>query len=339
MRNGRKPSPAPSIGLNIEASQSRRGAKVQTISGGACPSAGGWCEPKALVSAAARANLRAGTGAVTRLNSYEVRRRPIIGRERTGRCDQQGARNEKFVELIANRRGNLNLAKELGWGGCLRARDEHRTPIRRRFVRMVAALRKEPPADEVSGSAKLIGACPIRIPPRRISMRLSNPLMTIATLPSLLLLGSQRTLFDVCAPEASASTMRSSCSIGRGFGGMARRFRDDDSCVVGLGGLEEILCKRQGEVHASVRRGIAREISGMQEYPGPRESFRERHGGIIVFLGTMGCVFAQDAKDAGRGRISGPASAHWGLTDLDPISINECHLVINVNNDQDRPGG
>ena len=87
-----------------------------------------------------------------------------------------------------------------------------------------------------------------------------------------------------------------------------------------------------------MRRGIAREISGVQKYPGPRESFREGHGGIIVFLGTMGRVFAQDAKDAGRGRISRPASAHRRLTDLDAVSINECHLVINVDNDQDRSG-
>src|SRR4029077_3528826 len=68
----------------------------------------------------------------------------------------------------------------------------------------------------------------------------------------------------------------------RGFGGMTRRLGDDDSCVVGLGGFEEILCERQGEVHASVRRGIAREISGVQEYSGPCESLREGHGGIIV---------------------------------------------------------
>ncbi len=84
-------------------------------------------------------------------------------------------------------------------------------------------------------------------------MRLSSPLMTIATLPSLLLFGSQRTLFGVCVDELSASTIRSSWSIGAACGGMARRFCDDDSCVVSLGGLEEILCERQREVHASVR--------------------------------------------------------------------------------------
>jgi hypothetical protein len=123
------------------------------------------------------------------------------------------------------------------------------------------------------------------------------------------------------------------------FGGMARRFCDDDSRVVGLGGVEEVLCERQREVDASVRRGIARKISGVEKYPGPREPFRERHGGIIVFLGTMGRVFAQDAKDPSRGRIAGPTSAHWGLADLYSVPINECHLVINVNNDQDRSGG
>jgi hypothetical protein len=119
---------------------------------------------------------------------------------------------------------------------------------------------------------------------------------------------------------------------------MTRRLGDDDCCVVGLGGFEEVLRERQGEVHASVRRGIAREISGVQEYSGPRESLREGHGGIIVLLGMMGRVFGQDAKDAGRGRISRPAGAHRRLTDLDAVSINERHLVINVDNDQDRTG-
>jgi hypothetical protein len=87
---------------------------------------------------------------------------------------------------------------------------------------------------------------------------------------------------------------------------MARRLGDDDSCVVGLGGVEEVLCERQGEVHASVRRWIAREIPGVQEYSGPCQSFRERHGGIIVFLGTMSRVFAQDAEDA-RSELDSPA--------------------------------
>ena len=57
-----------------------------------------------------------GLGSALACNSYEVRRRPIVRRERGRRCNQQGARNEKFVELIANRRGDLNLAKESGMG-------------------------------------------------------------------------------------------------------------------------------------------------------------------------------------------------------------------------------
>ena len=169
-------------------------------------------------------------------------------------------------------------------------------------------------------------------------MRLSNSLMTIATFPPLLLLGFQRTLFGVCVPETSVCTMRSSCSIGPASVGWLV-----DSVMTTVVSwawvVSKVLCERQREVDASVRRGIARKISGVEKYPGPREPFRERHGGIIVFLGTMGRVFAQDAKDPSRGRIAGPTSAHWGLADLYPVPINECHLVINVNNDQDRSGG
>jgi hypothetical protein len=45
-------------------------------------------------------------------------------------------------------------------------------------------------------------------------MRLSSPLMTIATLPSLLMSGSQKRLFAAGVAEASDSTIWSSCSIG-----------------------------------------------------------------------------------------------------------------------------
>jgi hypothetical protein len=144
-------------------------------------------------------------------------------------------------------------------------------------------------------------------------MRLSNSLMTIATFPPLLLLGSQRTLFGVCVPETSVCTMRSSCSIGPASVGWLVDSVMTTVVSGGLGGVEEVLCERQREVDASVRRGITRKISGVEKYPGPREPFRERHGGIIVFLGTMGRVFAQDAKDPSGGRIAGPTSAHWGL--------------------------
>src|SRR5262245_54117566 len=75
-----------------------------------------------------------GGGVGTRLNSYEICRGPIVRRERTGRRNQQSARNEKFVELIANWCGDLHPPKELRRRGRLGGRDEHRTPIWRRFA-------------------------------------------------------------------------------------------------------------------------------------------------------------------------------------------------------------
>ena len=125
---------------------------------------------------------------------------------------------------------------------------------------------------------------------------------------------------------------------------MTRRLGDDDSCVVGLGGFEEILCERQGEVHASVRRGIAREISGVQEYSGPCESLREGHGGIIVLLGMMGRVFGQDAKgrrsgsDIPAGRCS-PASDRFGCRfDKRMPSGHQMLTMIKIGPERERSG-
>jgi hypothetical protein len=73
----------------------------------------------------------------------------------------------------------------------------------------------------------------------------------------------------------------------------------------------------------------------VQKYPGPRESFREGMAALLYFWND-GCVFARDAKDAQSGRY--PVASAYRVDRFDAISINECHLVINVNNDQDRSG-
>jgi hypothetical protein len=37
--------------------------------------------------------------------------------------------------------------------------------------------------------------------------------------------------------------------------------------------------------------------------------------------------------------VAGATGAYWGLPDLNTISVNECHLVIDIDDDQNRPEG
>jgi hypothetical protein len=52
----------------------------------------------------------------------------------------------------------------------------------------------------------------------------------------------------------------------------------------------------------------------------------------------MGRVLAENAKDPGWRRESGPARAHGSLPDLNAIAINEGDLIVDIDDNHDRPG-
>ena len=52
----------------------------------------------------------------------------------------------------------------------------------------------------------------------------------------------------------------------------------------------------------------------------------------------MGGILAQNAKHPGWGRMARSAGAYGRLPDQNAVSINECYLIIDIDDDQNWPG-
>src|SRR3954463_13150632 len=77
--------------------------------------------------------------------------------------------------------------------------------------------------------------------------------------------------------------------------------------------------------------------TGMQRYSRPGEALHIGHRGIAVEIGAVPSVFADDAEDAERGRMTTHAGRNRRACDQRTVVINCDPLVCDRDDDLERP--
>ncbi len=90
--------------------------------------------------------------------------------------------------------------------------------------------------------------------------------------------------------------------------------------------------KSRRHADAAVRGGIAGQRARVQRDPGPGDALHVRHGGIVVEVGVVLHLLLQDAVDAGRRLVAGPARGNWrphdpavGVVEGDALAAERHH--------------
>ncbi len=124
--------------------------------------------------------------------------------------------------------------------------------------------------------------------------------------------------------------------------GMGHLFRlrlvvGDDHRHAELGDAKQKLGEFLRQAHATMRRGIAGQLTRMQRDARPGEPVHVGHRRIVVGRGMVVLVLLQDLEHAGRRRVAELAGRAGRGGDAHPVAINIEPLVGKRDDDDDRP--
>ena len=103
-----------------------------------------------------------------------------------------------------------------------------------------------------------------------------------------------------------------------------------------LGDPEQQRREFLGQPHAAVRGRIARQLSGVQRDPGPRQPVHVGHWRVVVGRGAVVLVLLQNLEDAGRRPVAELAGRAGRGGDPHAVAVDVHELVGQRDDDEDR---